>query len=211
MIIVTGHMGFIGQHLVRALEAQGETVEGFDLKQGKDICADDLPKGASKVFHLAAQTNAQDGNVLDDARVNIAGTLHVLDQYADRVVFTSSVAVLHPITPYAISKRTAEDYCRLYGAAIVRLCNIYGEGGHGVRDIFAREETLTIRGEGNQRRSYAPVEKAVELLIAAEPGSLTRLHGDIMTVVDVADLYPSKPRRFEPATSTDIIDGIQPP
>jgi nucleoside-diphosphate-sugar epimerase len=71
------------------------------------------------------------------------------------------VAVNYPLTPYAISKRAAEDYALFYGAAVVRFCNLYGAGGHGAIDRFRDGDRIEIRGSGEQLRTYAPVEDAV--------------------------------------------------
>jgi nucleoside-diphosphate-sugar epimerase len=56
--LVTGHLGFVGQHLVRRLEQRRVEVIGIDLKDGADVNDCDLPV-ADRVFHLAAQTDAQ--------------------------------------------------------------------------------------------------------------------------------------------------------
>jgi nucleoside-diphosphate-sugar epimerase len=117
------------------------------------------------------------------------------------------------VTPYAISKAAGEHYCKFYNARVVRLCNIHGDGGHGVIDRFREQETLEIAGDGSQTRTYAPVEKAVAALIEAAEGrggSLTILPGRDMSVNDVANRYfREKPRRYVPRLDTDIEDGRQ--
>lgn len=207
-VLVTGHWGFIGSHLCGALEDQDITVIGIDLKDGKDILTADLPE-VDRVYHLAAQTNAQTSDVLADANVNIMGTLRLLERYGSRVVFASSSAVNYPLTPYAISKRAGEDYARMYGAAVVRFCNIHGPGGHGVFECFANDDVITIRGDGNQVRTYASVSNAVSALLNAKPGELHILKGRDMTVKEVAALYPGKPVSYVPASPADILDGRQ--
>ena len=41
-ILVTGHLGYIGQHLIKELENIGQVI-GIDLKEGNDILDYDLP------------------------------------------------------------------------------------------------------------------------------------------------------------------------
>ena len=207
MILVTGNRGFVGGHLCSYLDSHGIKWTGIDLKDGKDIMTAHLPD-AEKVYHLAAQTNAQTDDVWDDADNNIFGTLRIVERYRHRVVFASSSAVNYPLTPYAISKRAGEDYALMYGAAVVRFCNLYGPGGHGVIDIFRESERIEIRGDGNQIRTYAPVEDAVSALIWAKPG-LHILPGKDMTVNEVADMFPGKTIDHVPANAADILDGRQ--
>lgn len=201
-VLVTGHRGFVGGHLCKRL---GDVV-GIDLRDGDDILTADLPE-VDRVYHLAANTDAQCADVAADARVNIMGTLRLLERYGDRVVFASSSMVAYPVTPYGISKLAAEKYCRVYGGAVVRFCNLFGEGGHSVIDRF-REGRGTIRGDGSQLRTYAPVENAVEALLSVKAGELMILPGADMTVNDVAAMYPGDHPR-EPASALDMADGRQ--
>lgn len=205
MIVVTGHRGFVGRHLCRAL---GAGFIGLDVKTGTDILDCALPE-ASRVFHLAAQTDAQSNDAASDARTNILGTLRLLDRYGARVVFASTSAVNYPVAPYAISKRAAESYARLYGGAVVRFCNLYGEGGHSVIDRFAAENSLVIRGNGEQRRTYAPVQSAVVALLAARPGEMIVLPGKTMSVNEVAAMFPGKPVTHAAASKLDLPEMVQ--
>jgi UDP-glucose 4-epimerase len=201
-VLVTGHRGFVGGHLCKRL---GEVV-GIDLKDGADILTADLPE-VDRVYHLAANTDAQSPDVAADARVNIMGTLRLLERYGDRVVFASSSMVAYPVTPYGISKLAAEKYCRMYGAAVVRFCNLFGDGGHSVIDRF-RAGCGTIRGDGNQLRTYAPVEDAVEALLSVKPGEVRVLAGADISVRIVAAMYPGDHPK-ETASPLDMADGRQ--
>lgn len=207
--LVTGHMGFIGTHLFQALLEQDYRVMGCDLKSGNDIRYFDFPP-ADVCFHLAAHTNALSTDTYEDATHNIMGTLRVLEHYREKVVFASSAAIHQPVTSYAIGKLTCEYYCCMYGARIVRMCNVTGPGGHGVFEAFAKADVLQIRGSGNQKRQYAPVGKAVAMFMAAadcQPGFKLELMGVDLSVIDIADLfYSTKPREYVEQLATDLAD-----
>lgn len=211
-ILITGHKGFIGSHLWDAFEKIGGLdLVGIDLKAKKDICDCRLPE-ADLCFHLAAAVDVNSPNIINDAETNIHGTLRILDRYREKTVFASTCAVHYPVSGYAISKLACEFYCQLYGARVVRLCNIYGEGGHGVHEKFAASNILYITGDGEQIRTFAPVAHAVRALIEAptkNPGDVTILGGKDMTVNEVAAQHPDKPRTYIGRMPTDIVDGRQ--
>ena len=193
-ILVTGAAGFIGSHLVDRLVADGHRVTGIDdLSTGSlanlaearrsktfgfhrfDITSPDfaLLVGRDRpdvVCHLAAQMDVRKSVVdpLHDTRVNVVGTVNVLDACVhasvQRVLFSSSGgtvygeppslpvserAALHPSSPYGAAKVAGETYLsayqRLHGlqGVALRLGNVYGprqdpRGEAGVVAIFAR-------------------------------------------------------------------------
>lgn len=208
--VVTGSEGFIGRHLVDALLSVGCEVIGIDKRSGSDIRDCELPD-ADRVFHLAAQTDAYCADARYDALTNVVGTVRILERYRDRVVLASSSMVNYPVAPYAISKRACEEYAKHFGAAIVRLCNIVGPGGHGVVQKFEQADELCIYGTGDQLRTYAPVQSAVIMLMDAKPRELSVLRGVELTINEIAgsDKFVSKPRRYLPARALDLIDGRQ--
>jgi nucleoside-diphosphate-sugar epimerase len=54
--LVTGHLGFVGQHLVRRLEQRRVEVIGIDLKDGADVNDCDLPVAGSAICTAKAAT-----------------------------------------------------------------------------------------------------------------------------------------------------------
>lgn len=186
-VLVTGGAGFIGSHLTDALVARGDDVTALDdLSSGRverldlrvalhevNITDEATLRSAvaafrpELIFHLAAQIDVRASveAPADDAAVNVAGTINVLEaaRVADaRVVFASSGGALYgrdasiptgencatlPESPYGVSKLCAEQYIGLYNRlhrtrhSVLRLANVYGPrqdpaGEAGVITVF---------------------------------------------------------------------------
>lgn len=212
-ILVTGHLGFVGQHLWERLRhSHRPHLIGIDYKQGlpsSDITRCELPDDIDRVYHLAAQTNAQSTDAVGDAMTNIIGSIRVFEKYREKVVFASSSMVNYPTSPYALSKKTCEEYAKFYGCSVIRFCNLYGEGGHSVIDKFRESDTLTIKGDGKQIRTYQHVDYAVDRMLSLLPGEFQILYGQNLTVQQVAELFPEKPIKYVLSDGIDIQDGRQ--
>lgn len=175
--IVTGGAGFVGSHLVDLLVDNGwEVLVIDDLSSGEmdhladarqrvkigihvtDVGAPELGDvvarfGPEVVFHLAAQSKVRPSveDPMRDARINVLGTLNVLQAAARsgtrKVVFASSggaiygggaklpvreTAAKRPESPYGISKKIVEDYFRWFKEfhrldyTLIAPANIYG-------------------------------------------------------------------------------------
>lgn len=192
--LVTGGAGFIGSHVVDALVAEGHGVRVIDnLSNGRAeqvhssaelIIGDitDFPtvlsamNGMDGVFHLAALPRVPYSVQfpLESARVNINGTLHVLEAARQnnvrRVVLSSTSAIygnsrktkqspddpIELLSPYALHKYVGEElakqYALIYGLQTVclRYFNVFGprmddEGGYGsVIAIFHKQKALGL-------------------------------------------------------------------
>ncbi len=157
-VVVTGGIGFIGSHLVQALQKEEYEVVVVDTEAGQDINDAELLcqlfVGATFVFHLAALPRVQYSieHPEETHRVNVDGTLAVLTAAKEagvrRVIFSSSSAVygdvdtmpisesqpLNPKSPYALHKYIGELYCRLFSQIFgletvsLRYFNVYGPG-----------------------------------------------------------------------------------
>ena len=170
--LVTGGAGFIGSNIARLLVEQGyevvvldnlstghrqnlEGLDGLSFVEGDvrdDAAVARAIDGAEVVFHLAASV----GNVrsienpFEDSRVNVLGTLTVLEAARKaavrKIVCSSSAAIFgelkrlpideahptEPDSPYGVSKLAQEKHClayaRLHGieAICLRYFNVYG-------------------------------------------------------------------------------------
>ncbi|MFG2071505.1 NAD-dependent epimerase/dehydratase family protein [Nonomuraea maritima] len=102
-VLVTGSAGFIGSHVVEALEAHGHEVTGLDLRSGADVrdaalLARLLP-GTDVVVHQAAKVGlgVDVADLPDYASINVYGTAVLLAAMAahdvGRLVLASSMVV----------------------------------------------------------------------------------------------------------------------
>lgn len=134
-VLVTGSAGFIGRHLVDALNRRGGIqVAGYDLGSSPA----DLERGlaaADAVFHLAGVNRPE--HVEEYARGNAGFTAELcgrLERLGRKplFVFSSSIQAAQD-NPYGQSKRQAEeavnDFCQRTGApaVIFRLKNVFGK------------------------------------------------------------------------------------
>ncbi len=164
--------------------------------------------GVAYVSHLAALRSVERSvdDPLSSDEVNVHGTLNVLmaarETGVRRVVYASSSSVYgdtevlpkaedltpSPVSPYAVSKLAAEQYCRvftkLYGLETVslRYFNVFGpkqspESRYAaVVPLFMRAalrgEPLEIHGDGEQSRDFTYIDNVVDanLLACKTPG-----------------------------------------
>ncbi|MBI2550804.1 NAD-dependent epimerase/dehydratase family protein [Candidatus Uhrbacteria bacterium] len=158
------------------------------------------------IFHYAAAIDVREATrkPTNDAKVNILGTLAVIEAAkkagTKQIVFASSGGAMFcddvpppyheaiepcPMSPYGISKRSAEMYlgfaAKEWGikTAVMRYANVYGPrqgmgGEAGVISVFAKRlmagEALTIRGDGKQTRDFLFVDDAVQAALEAGGG-----------------------------------------
>lgn len=181
---------------VAAIRKDIEIVEG-DLRDFEAVKR--AMQGVTYVSHQAALRSVERSvdDPLSSDEVNVHGTLHVLTAARDaktvkRVVYASSSSVYGdnealpktedltpmPVSPYAVSKLAAENYCRvftkLYGLETVslRYFNVFGpkqspESRYAaVVPLFMRAalqgEPLEIHGDGEQSRDFTYIDNVVQ-------------------------------------------------
>lgn len=196
-IAVTGHLGFIGKNLVRAISKKPDTTFYFaDLSNGRDILDVKLPENTDVIFHLAAQADVQESikDPLYDAMNNIIATIKLLLQNPEaKIIIASSVASKDPKSPYGIAKKAIESYSQVIhkNTVVCRLPNIFAlNGGNGVVRKFIEAETVVVYGSGDQVRDFVHVNDIVRGLIMAvswNPGIYELGSGKSVSVNELAE------------------------
>lgn len=215
-ILITGSSGFVGSHLVKKLSKKHKIVK-YDLKTGEDVLNTKLllkkAKGVDIVIHLAAFISAQESweRPIEYIKNNALGTLSVVMASIDcgikKIIFFSSAAVkAKPLTPYAVSKISAEEIIKLYSdkinTIIVRPENIYGLGQkadygyviHSFINAVNSGSSIKIYGTGNQSRDFIYIDDVTETVeklldIDIKSGSVISLGtGTATKVLDLAKL-----------------------
>ena len=204
---VTGASGFVGPWLCRHLEASGDEVvpagHDRDVTDADSIAEALIASRPDAVYHLAAQSSV--GSSWADAtgtfRVNVFGTLHVLDAAnacpsRPRVLVVSSAEVygevspvalpvaetapFRPGTPYAASKAAAE------------LAGLQAFLGRGLEVVRARPFNHTGPGQGPGFVVPALARQVVEASLTGatvlKTGNLTARR-DFTDVRDVVAAY----------------------
>jgi len=197
LALVTGGLGFIGSHVVRALVAEGTPVRVLDngstgsrenlagVERSVEVVEGDIRnavacssacRGVDVVYHLAAYISVpgsiQDP-ILSDA-VNIGGTLNVLmaahRARVRRVVFSSSAAVYGDTEVVPAHENLPPAPLSPYGVG-----KAYGEMMCRVFDVLHGLETVSLRyfnvygPRQNPRSEYAAVvPRFASMLLAGE-------------------------------------------
>lgn len=177
------------------------------------------------VVHCAAQASVPRSfqDPVRDARSNVLGTLHVLAGAVAggcrRLVYVTTGGAIYgrpirlpcdedhpvdPLSPYGLSKWTAEEYVRLLTpreivAVTLRLANVYGPGQRGdgeggvVATFLARMSAgcqVEIHGDGEQTRDFVfVVDVARAVMSAIEARESTTVNIGTGAGVSVNELF----------------------
>jgi len=162
-----------------------------------------LPTEIECVFHFAAIAGVRNSikNPKEYFEINLVGTSNLLEKFngVDKFIFASSSSVygdlrpeefpvkedhsLNPISPYAESKKQAEELCLKYknkfnkGMAILRFYTVYGPRQRP-DEAFTKFIRLTqmgkpipVYGDGNKERDFTFVSDIVNgTILASEKG-----------------------------------------
>lgn len=189
MILILGHKGFIGSHLLKKIP----DAIGIDFRDGQNILTCDLPKDIDLIYHLAAQSSVESSwhdplNDLDNIRI----TARLVKEYPNaRIIYANSCASIDKSSPYGFSKWASGEYIKLFHKNYVDCIfpNIFGEGSKSVVDIFKGKEEVTVFGDGTHTRDYVHVEDLVDGLLKAQKwptGSYFMGSGHSLSVLDLA-------------------------
>ena len=181
-ILLTGHKGFIGRHILDLLTKKGYTVDGVDL--GDPI----KNERYDFIIHFGARTLIRNSlekpyeYFLDDLDL----TLRMLEKArkdGSTIIFPTSGSVEEPTNPYSLAKKNSVEwiqlYEKLYGvkSVILKLYNIYGEdSGKGALFLFckaaAENPEIVIFGSGEHVRDYTHVSDVARLIYRIVSGQL---------------------------------------
>jgi UDP-glucose 4-epimerase len=141
-VIITGANGFVGRHLVNALNGMGSSVtllkdingNSLDIRK-KDLIKSSLDylRDVDVIYHLAAiaSVNSSYENPHDTYETNVLGTLNILELCRlydiNKIVYASSYVygkphylhidenhMTNPTNPYSRSKLIGEELCKSY-------------------------------------------------------------------------------------------------
>jgi UDP-glucose 4-epimerase len=214
--LVTGGAGFIGTNLIKRLLKDGHDVVSIDNystgkkenhQEGCRYWDYDLSDRYCPVlevdeydiiYHIGALARIQPSikEPLIHIKNNFVSTLNVLEQARLNnipVVYAGSSSKHHGLygSPYAWSKFSGEELCRLYSSvydvstSICRFYNVYGP--HQLEDgpyctvvgVFMNQYKdgipLTITGNGEQRRDFTHVDDIVDGLVRVSRA----MHGEV--------------------------------
>ena len=234
-MLVTGGAGFVGTNLIKRLLKDNHEVISIDnYSTGKkenhqegcrywnfDLSDKYCPvlerDEYDVIFHLAALARIQPSikNPHKTIYNNFICTLNVLESARKsdiRFVYAGSSSVHHGLfeSPYAWSKFSGEDLCKLYSnvyntdTSICRFYNVYGP--HQIEDgtyatvlgIFQKQyregKSLTIVGDGEQRRDFTHVEDIVDGLVKSSQqpfrGEIFELGSGVnFSINEIADMF----------------------
>ncbi len=183
-IVITGSNGFLGKHLMHALSEYNCELAVFDrdrhdLLRPKSLKI--LLANSDIVIHLAGLNRDADMDLLKTNTLGTYGLLVAITSYAPtaKLIFSSTFQIYYPENLYAYSKKFAEELIAHYAikanlrAVTLRFSNLYGPGAkpfyNSVIATFAhlikRDEKLTIKGNGEQKKDYLFVKDAVDAII----------------------------------------------
>ena len=194
---VTGAEGFIGSHLVKALKNDPAfklaTFTGDLLKEEDVEKYFSNNPNLDCLVHLAGLFQGDFDALLDANVKTINNVLEIGGKHGlKKIIYSSTGAVygepinkksketdpLNPVTLYGLVKLYAEECIRYYsrtqniGYAILRFPNVYGPGNNkGVIYNFLTAVksgiSITLHGDGNQKRDFLYIEDAVKAIISA--------------------------------------------
>jgi len=211
-IIVTGGSGFLGSHMIPALEQAGHTILNVDIREPKHVeiktvIADildkpkmmEIIKDADAVLHLAGLIEA--GESVKDPQtfvdVNISGTINVLEAMKangiNTILFSSSAAVYGEPKNIPISEDDPTMPINPYGMtklAMEGLISSYVKA-HGMTGVALRYFNLYGPKEHHEPESHA-MPRFIEQIYKGEEVTVYgsgEHQRDYIHVKDIADAH----------------------
>ena len=196
-ILLTGHRGYIGSHLLKRLKKKNSVV-GIDLQDDpirQDLSTCEFNEQFDLIIHLAGKSGVRN-SMADPAgywKNNVEVSKRLFARYPDtRILYASSSSAYEPdLNPYAASKYLIEENAERYVDTLgMRIHTVYDDNprkGMFIQKLLDNElEYVT-----NHYRDFIHVEDvcdAIELLINS------RYSG----TVDIGTGKPFRVRDFAP-------------
>lgn len=216
----------------------------------RDLSMAEVFQPGDVIFHLAAQPGVRSSwgaGFIQYARNNIEVTQRLLEsarkRQVARVVFASSssvygnttlpmdeAAALNPISPYGITKLSAERLCHVYweelGLEVIplRFFSVYGPrqrpdmAFHRFIEAIWANEPVVVYGTGRQRRDFTFVTDVISVLLAAaehgQPGIPLNVGGgspaSVEDAIDILQALVGRRARLEyrPSPPGDARDTL---
>ena len=202
-ILLTGHRGFIGSSLLKALTLN-HTVTGIDLVEGNDLLTCDFPnKDFDLIIHLAGRSGVRE-SINDPAAYwmnNVEASRRLFERYQNtRILYASSSSAYEPdLNPYAASKYVLEELAERYSDTLgMRFHTVYSDNCPRENMFFKKLREGRLEYVTTHHRDFVHLQDvldAIEILIKA-----THVNGtiDIGTgaPVRIQDLAPNVPVRL---------------
>lgn len=217
-ILVTGHRGFIGSNLTKALKREGHTVSGFEW--GEEFPGYDY----DVVMHLGAISSTNEKNIDKVLEQNYEFSVWLVEncnKFGINFQYSSSASVygsgtnfsesaqVDPKSPYAWSKYLFERYVKAKQFDIsvqgFRYFNVYGDGEQykaqpSPYEAFSRQTIIKLfDGSENIKRDFVPVEKItrthIEFMKVPESGVWNIGSGKATSFLEVAQSF-NKPIQY---------------
>jgi len=202
-ILLTGHRGFIGSHLLERLRIN-HSVVGIDLQDGwdrdginnsQDLLTCEFKEEFNLIIHLAGKSGVRE-SMQDPAgywRNNVEASKRLFERYPNtRILYASSSSVYEPhLNPYAASKYIVEEAAACYPDTLgMRFHTVYSDNPRNnmfLHKFFNNKlEYVT-----NHYRDFIHIE---DLCNAIELCMKSRYTGTI----DIGTGIPFKVRDFAP-------------
>lgn len=165
-VLIIGSHGFVGTNLIGALSHEHMIIRW-------DVRSDDALPDCDAVIHLVGKAHDTKNVTFEDEyfKVNTELTIKIYNAFlkseAKKFIFFSSIKAKDNDTPYAKSKKVAEDYIiskkeNLRGKRyyILRPCMIHGKGVKGNLPLlfkFVKKGWLWPLAAFENQRSYASI------------------------------------------------------
>jgi nucleoside-diphosphate-sugar epimerase len=184
-ILVTGHNGFIGKHVVDLLKKSGHIVSVVAVPMCS-IYPEEFQRAVAcseVIIHLAGKNRAPDYELYT---TNILLTMSLIDAVVKynpqaHLVFASSFHVYFEKSLYGASKKACENILSVYArrngirSTVLRLSNVYGPGCKPFyNSVIAtyiyqamHELPIQVNRNGSQLRDYIYISDVARAFLAA--------------------------------------------